>query len=83
MVVLVYLDLLLVEHAQPLQVDHVGDALAEGEAVGSDLLVQPVVRHQMDVGDPISCRHRDVLSPQLQLNHLTHNIQNQVEFYLV
>ena len=73
--VMVYLDLLLVEHAQPLQVDHVGDPLAEGEAVGSDLLVQPVVRHQVDVGDPIGRGHRYVLPPQLQLNHLTQNIQ--------
>lgn len=66
-----YLDLLLVEHAQPLQVDHVGQALSEGQAVGPDLLVQPVVGHQMDVGDPVGCGHRYILTTRFQLHHLS------------
>ena len=67
---LLYLDLLLVEHAQPLQVDHVGQALSEGQAVRPDLLVQSVVGHQMDVGYPVCGGHRNVFASQLQLDHL-------------
>lgn len=66
----VYLDLLLVKHAQPLQVDHIGQALSEGQAVRPDLLVQSVVSHQMDVGYPVCSSHRNVFASQLQLNHL-------------
>lgn len=66
----VYLDLLLVKHAQPLQVDHIGQALSEGQAVRPDLLVQSVVSHQMDVGYPVCCGHRNVFASKLQLNHL-------------
>lgn len=40
-----YLYLLLVKHAQPLQVDHVGQSLSEGQAVRSDLFVQTVIGH--------------------------------------
>lgn len=65
-----YLDLLLVEHAQPLQVDHVGQALSEGQAVRPDLLVQSVVSHQMDVGYPVCCNHRNVFPSRFQLHHL-------------
>ena len=65
-----YLDLLLVKHTQPLQVDHVGQALSEGEAVRPDLLVQSVVGHQMDVSDPVGCGHRNVFASQLQFDHL-------------
>lgn len=65
-----HLDLLLVEHAQPLQVDHVGQALSEGQAVGPDLLVQPVVGHQVDVGDAVGRGHRDVFSSGFQLHNL-------------
>lgn len=66
----VYLYLLLVEHAQPLQVDHIGQALSEGQAVRPDLLVQSVVSHQMDVRYPVCGGHRNVFASQLQLNHL-------------
>lgn len=66
----VYLDLLLVKHAQPLQVDHIGQTLPEGQAVRPDLLVQSVVGHQMDVGYPVCCGHRNVFASKLQLNHL-------------
>lgn len=65
-----YLNLLLVEHTQPLQVDHIGQALPEGETMRSDLLVQSVVSHQMDVGYSVCCGHRDVFAPWLQFNHL-------------
>lgn len=65
-----YLYFLLVKHSKPLQVDHVGQPLAEGQAVLPDLFVQPVVRHQMDVGDPVGAGDRNVLSTRLQLNHL-------------
>lgn len=65
-----YLDLLLVKHAQPLQVHHIGQTLPEGQAVRSDLLVQSVVCYQMDVSDPVRRGHRNVLSSQLQFNHL-------------
>lgn len=65
-----YLDLLLVKHAQPLQVDHIGQTLSEGQAVRPDLFVQSVVSHQMNVSYPVCCGHRNVLSSQLQFNHL-------------
>lgn len=54
------LDLLLVEHAQPLKVDHIGEALAEGQAVLANLPVQPVVSHQVDVRDAIRAGDGDV-----------------------
>lgn len=66
-----YLDLLLVKHAQPLQVDHVGYALSERQAVRSDLLVQSVVSHQMNVGYSVRCGHRNVFASQLQFDHLS------------
>ncbi len=65
-----YLDLLLIKHTQPLQVDHIGQALSEGQAVRPDLLVQSVVSHQMDVGYPVCCGHRNVFASELQFNHL-------------
>lgn len=40
-----YLDFLLVKHTQPLKVDHIGQALSEGQAMRPDLLVEPVVSH--------------------------------------
>lgn len=55
------LNLLLVEHAQPLQVDHVGQALPEGQAVLADLPVQSVVGHQVDVRNPVCAGDRDIL----------------------
>lgn len=64
------LDLLLVEHPQPLQADHVGQALPEGQAVLPDLPVQPVVCHQVDVRDAVGAGDRDVLPTKLQLHHL-------------
>lgn len=66
-----YLDLLLVEHAQPLQIDHIGQALSEGQAVRPDLLIQPVVSHQMDVGYSVCCSHRNVFAAWLQFNNLS------------
>lgn len=71
---MLHLDLLLVEHAQPLQVDHVGQALSEGQAVGPDLLVQPVVGHQVDVGDAVCRGHGDVFPSEFQLHHLGQKI---------
>lgn len=70
-----YLNLLLVKHPQPLQVDHVGQALSEGQAVGPDLLIQSVVCHQMNVGYPVCCGHRDVFASRLQLDHLSQKAQ--------
>lgn len=67
---MLYLDLLLVKHAQPLQVDHISQALSEGQAVWPDLLVQPVVSHQMDVGDPVRRGHWNVFSSRFQLDDL-------------
>ena len=64
------LDLLLVEHAQPLEARHVGQALPERQAVPADLPVQPVVGHQVDVRDPVGAAHRDILATRFQLNHL-------------
>lgn len=66
-----YLDLLLVKHAQPLQVNNIGYALSEGQAVRPDLLVQSVVGHQMDVGYSVCCGHGNVFSSWLQFNHLS------------
>lgn len=74
-----YLDLLLIKHAQPLQVDHVGQTLSEGQAVRPDLLVQSVVSHQVDVGYPVGRGHRDVFSSKLQLDHL---VQNDICIYI-
>lgn len=65
-----YLNLLLVKHAQPLQVDHLGQTLSEGQAVRPDLLVEPVVSHQMDVGYSVCRGHRNIFASRLQLNHL-------------
>lgn len=65
-----YLYFLLIKHPEPLEVDHVGQPLSEGQAVLPDLLVQPVVGHQVDVRDPVGAGDRDVLSTRLQLNHL-------------
>lgn len=64
------LNLLLVEHAQPLQVDHAGQALPEGQAVLADLPVEPVVGDQVDVRDPVGAGDRDVLPAALELHHL-------------
>lgn len=66
----VYLDLLLIKHAQPLQVDHIGQALSEGQAMRPDLLVQSVVSHQVDVSYPVCGGYRNVFSSHLQFNHL-------------
>lgn len=64
------LNLLLVEHAQPLQVDHVGQTLPEGQAVLADLPVQPVVGHQVDVRDAVCAGDRDILSATFQFYYL-------------
>ena len=64
------LDLLLVEHPQPLQAHHVGQALPERQAVRADLPVQPVVGHQVDVRNAIGTGHRDVLPTRFQFNYL-------------
>lgn len=58
------LDLLLVEHPQPLQAHHVGQALPERQAVLADLPVQPIVGHQVDVRNPVGTAHRDIFSTE-------------------
>ena len=60
-----YLNLLLVKHSQPLQVQHVGQALPEGQAVLADLAVQSVVRYEVDIRDPVGAGDRDVFAPKL------------------
>lgn len=65
-----HLDLLLVEHPQPLEAEHVGQALPEGQAVLPDLPVEPVVRHQVDVGDAVGTGDWDVLPTEFQFHNL-------------
>lgn len=65
-----YLNLLLIEHAQPLQVQHVGQALSEGQAVLPDLPVQPVVGDKVDICDPVGTGDGDVFPAKFQFDHL-------------
>lgn len=73
-----YLDLLLVKHAQPLQIDNISQTLSEGQTVRPDLLVESVVSHQMDVGYSVCRGHRNIFASQLEFNHLSQKGTSQI-----
>lgn len=64
-----YLQLLIVEHLQPIERYHATDALLERETLSANLLVQLVIGHQVDVLDAIVIRHRDIGAARLQFVH--------------
>ncbi len=47
----------------------VGIFVPKGVALRPDLLIELVVRHQMNVLDPVELRDRNLCSPRLQLIH--------------
>ena len=61
------LDLPVAEHAQPVEVDDVTQALAEGVGLGADLVVELVVGHEVDVLDPVLVGHRDLGAAGLEV----------------
>ena len=59
-----------IEHPQPLEIDHITQTFTKLQHLLVDLLVQFVVRDEMDVFDAILIGHRDIPAIRFQFNDL-------------
>lgn len=64
-----HLQLLVVEHLQPIERHNVGYSLFKGVTLRTDLLVQLVIGHQVDVLYPVVICHGNIRAARLELVH--------------